>query len=441
MSKSNLIPRGRARGAHRRLAIQRAGDDEGTTGPAPRLFPEFNREAADGIKIEGGWKKLTYELARSGAGWVLRSGGDLPVKAGEVSKFLDAVANLRRDNLVGDSAELKKDTRTGGLGRVVTVMRGGEPMASFVLGKHPKGAWDSYFVRRSDEEKIYRTKTVDDNAVEDKNSFGSNSFDWAQYCNNAFKWAQTHIWSMDDGEVTGAWLERPGDMFSVQLNKKEEGAWALVETGKDGEKKADTAAVEDILGSLSSLAFEEVVGSTKDADARERYGLDQPGMTLILTLRKKVESKEEEGDEPKDGDEKEAKEPEYTEIKRTITVGKKMKTARSYDDEKGEATERELYAITVSGDLEDPAKANHIYLVDDYKVGPLKKSLEDLIVKEEPKEEPKDEEAPKDEETPKDEGAPKDEDAKEDETETPTDEPEDPKKPKTNRRTSPRTSN
>ena len=90
MSKSNLILAGVLAVLVVIWAVQRSGDDVGTTGPAARLFPEFNREAADSILIEGGWKKLTYELARSGAGWVLRSGGDLPVQAGEVNKFLDA---------------------------------------------------------------------------------------------------------------------------------------------------------------------------------------------------------------------------------------------------------------------------------------------------------------------------------------------------------------
>jgi hypothetical protein len=413
MSKTNLILGGVLAVIIVIWAVQRSGKDEGVSAAAPRLFPEFNREAADGIRMEGGWKGIPYEFEKSGAGWTMRSGGGFPVKGEEISTFMAAVANLRRDNFVGDSAALKKTSRTGSLGRKITILRGGEPMASFVVGKHPTNDWRSYFIRRSDEEKIYRTKTVNKNAPAANPTPSpfpgmggtDDSFDWAQYSNNAYKWASTQIWNLDDGEVREAWLERPGDGFNVQLKKKEEGAWTIKEEGKEDAVKADTSAVEDITGSLSYLAFEEVVGNFSDDEARAKYGLDKPVITLVLTLRKKVEpkaaAKKPDGEE---GAEKEAEaeaEPQYETIRRTVTVGNKVKLPRSYNDEKGEAEEREFYAIKVSGDLADPTKSDYIFLVDDFKIGPLKKSLEDLVLKEEPKEEEPKDDAPKDDE-PKD---------------------------------------
>lgn len=436
MIKSNLILSGVLALVITVWAVQRSSRDEGVSAPPPRMFPEFNREAADGIRMEGGWKGLPYEFEKSGAGWTMRSGGGFPVKGDEISTFLTAVANLRRDNFVGDSAELKNTSRTGALGRTITVLRGGEPMASFVIGKHPKGDWKSYFIRRADEERIYRTRTVNKNAGPANptpSPFAGmggidDTFDWAQYSNNAYKWASTQIWNLDDGEVSAAWLERPGDRFNVRLEKKEEGVWTILEDGKEEASKADTSAVEDITGSLSYLSFEEVVGSFNDDEARAKYGLDSPIITMVLTLKKNVEPKD---GEPKDGAEESdsEKKPETITIKRTISVGKKVKLPRSYDDEKGEADEREFYAIKVSGDLADPTKADYIFLVDDFKIGPLKKSLEDLVLKEE---EPKEEESkpadePKKDDEPKETEDPKPEDPKAEEPKADEPKAEDPK--------------
>jgi hypothetical protein len=409
MSKSNLVLGVVFLVVFGIWAVRNLGDEETISGPAERLFPEFNREAADGILIEGGWKGMTYAYARSADGWVLASAGGYPVQSGEVDKFVDAVSSLRRDNLVGESETLQKTSRTDAKGRKVTILRQGEPMAEFVIGKHPKGEWQAYFVRRGDEQKIYRTKTISGSGeAAAPNPFGNmggptgpRAFDWAQYANNTFKFTKTQIWNLDDGEVREVWIERPGDMFNVKLIREEDEQWALVE--KDQKSKADTAAVEDITGSLSYLAFEEVVGAFDDEEARKKYGLDQPTITLILTLRREVkeEKKPDEekkpGDEEKKPDDEEKKpddeekndEPKYETFTRTITVGSKIKLPKSYDDEKDEKTEAEYYAIKVSGDLEDGSKAAYIYLVDDYKIGPLKKSLEDLKLKEEKKDDPK----------------------------------------------------
>jgi hypothetical protein len=372
---------------------------------------------------------MTYAYAKSADGWVLASAGGYPLESAEIENFVDAVSNLRRDNFVGESEALRKTSRTGEKGRKVTILRQGEPMAEFMIGKHPKGEWQAYFIRRADEDKIYRTKTVSGKGESTPSPFpgmggptGPRAFDWAQYSNNIFKFAKTQIWNLDDGEVREVWLERPGDLFNVKLVREEDEKWSLIE--KDQKSPADTAAVEDITGSLSYLAFEEIVGAFEDEEARKKYGLDKPAITLILTLRKEIkeekkegdEEKKDEGEEKKDEGEEKKDEPKYETFTRTITVGNKIKLPKSYDDEKDETDEGEYYAIKVSGDLADGSKAAYIYLVDDYKIGPLKKSLEDLKLKEEEKKDDgeKKDESEGGEKKPEDESKP-DEEAKSEE--------------------------
>ena len=167
------------------------------------LLEQVNQEAADAIYIDGGWKGMPYVYQRLEGVWLLVSAGGFPVREREIDKFVKAVSNLRRENFVGESQELRKTSRTGDLGRKVSVMRRGKPMAEFVIGKHPRGDWNSYFIRRADEDKIYRTKTVNNTdapPTEHSRSFGGGrrGFDWAQYCNSVFKTTETLIWNLDD---------------------------------------------------------------------------------------------------------------------------------------------------------------------------------------------------------------------------------------------------
>jgi len=403
--------------------------DSTRTAAAPRLFPNLNKEAVDAIVIEGGWKGADYAYVRGPEGWVLASGGGFPVTTQAPREFIEAVASIRRDNVVGESADLAKTTRTDSQGRVVRVLSDGVTVARFVVGKHPQGDWQAYFLRAQDAEgndhaEIYRTKTVTDEEAAKSSggdpmmgARGPQAFDWAQYCDEVFKWTKTQIWNLDDGEIRELELVRPGDHFNVKLVREEEDNWTLSESGNEP-VRADTSAVESITSGLAYLAFEEVVGASNDAAAREKYGLDSPVITLVITLRKKIEKPAGEEKE-KEGEEEEKKdaepESEYEIIKRTISVGSKVKMPRSIDDESGEVKEEELYAVKVSGDLDDPTKGGYIFLVNDYKIGPLKKPLEDLRLKEEEKKDEPSDDEPKEEskeDEPKDEPAdvePKDE--------------------------------
>ena len=403
-------------------ALTSPDDGAASTSAAPRLFPQFNREAVDRIVIDGGWKGTKYEFERLGGNWSLASGGGYPVQGDKAENFVDAIASIRRDNLIGTSEALRRTSRTGDGGRKVTVYRQDEKMAEFVIGKQPKSEYSDYFLRKEDEDKIYRARTVSDKDASvvslpgPYGPAGPRSFNWDRYSDDVSQWVDTKIWNLDDGEVVALDIERPGDKFAIRLVREEEGKWAIVEEGKE-KVAADTAAVEAITNGLSYLAFEEVVGAFGDQEARTRYGFGEaPAITLVLTLRKKVEKKPEEkkdpekkdpekkeGDEEKKDEEKKPDEPEYTEFKRVISVGHKVKLARSFDEEKGEPKEEEFYAVKTSGELSDRSKAAFIYLVNDYKIGPLKKSREDFVLaseEEESEEEPEKESEPeKDAET------------------------------------------
>ena len=42
-------------------------DSDKPSGPAPRLFPDFNKEAVDSIVIESGWEKTRWVFSRLGS--------------------------------------------------------------------------------------------------------------------------------------------------------------------------------------------------------------------------------------------------------------------------------------------------------------------------------------------------------------------------------------
>ena len=107
------------------------------SGPSPRLFPDLNKEAARLIIIEGGWKDRSYVFAKLGSAWHLASGGGFQAKADTAETLLDAVWNLRSENPVSDSLEVRKSTRTDEGGRLVLIYADdpeAEPMASFCIG-------------------------------------------------------------------------------------------------------------------------------------------------------------------------------------------------------------------------------------------------------------------------------------------------------------------
>jgi hypothetical protein len=154
-------------------------------------------------------------------------------------------------------------------------------------------------------------------------------------------------------------------------------------------------------------------------------------MTLVMTLRKKIEPKD--GDDEKEEGKDEPK-PEYVTINRILEVGAKVKRPR-FDSYKDEYTSDEYYPIRIGprDGFDDPgeeSRTNVVFLVNSYKVSPLQKNLEDLKAEEPPEPPPGEGEPEKEaEDAPGKEaeestGKPKDEP----ETEPKKDEPAEPKK-------------
>ncbi|MHC4164064.1 MAG: DUF4340 domain-containing protein [Planctomycetota bacterium] len=407
--------------------IGRDWDEGATSAPAARLFPDFNKEAVDEIVIDGGWQKTRMVLARTGSEWRLASAGDYPVKRDAVDDFIDAAYNLRKHIVLGTSADLQKSTHTDAEnGRKVTVLRDGAPMARFLIGRNPKGAYEEVFVRVDEDDTVYRDRTIltkaKEAALPDPNEFGggrSQGFQWHNYLNNqSTKWLETKIWDLADAEPMEVWLTRRGEL-DVKLVKKSDDSWDLIDSGKDP-VPGDADAADGILSTVRTLSLHEVVG-TYEKVAKE-YGLDQPEMTLVMTLRKKVEPKEKPtGDEKKD-EGKEEPQPDYITINRILDVGPKVKRPR-FDSYKDEYTEDEYYPISIGprDGFDDPGeerRTNFVFLVNSYKISPLKKNLEDLKA-EEPEKTDKEGEDKEAEEPEK-----KDEDAGEKESEESTGEPE-----------------
>lgn len=414
-------------------AVWAIGHDWGggaTAAPAARLFPDFNKEAVDEILIDGGWQETRMVFARTGSEWRLASAGDYPVKQEAVDDFIDATANLRKLNVLGSSADLQESTHTSAKnGRKVTVLRDGAPMACFYIGRNPLGAYQEVFVRVDGDDTVYRDRTI---LTRDKEAAlpdpdqpfgggGSQGFQWHNYVNNqSTKWLETGIWDLTGAEPTEIWLTRKGEL-DVKLVKKSDDSWDLIDSGKDP-VPGDADAADGIVSTVRKLTLYEVVG-TYEQVAKE-YGLDEPEMTLVMTLRKKIEPKEGEekqGDEKKEEGKDEPK-PEYVTINRILEVGPKVKRPR-FDSYKDEYTSDEYYPIRIGprDGFDDPGEERRtkvVFLVNSYKISPLLKNLEDL--KAEEPEEP----APPEKEAGEAPGKETDEES----TAEPEKEPEEPKK-------------
>jgi hypothetical protein len=360
------------------------------TGPVPRLFPEFNREGADTIEISGGAAGTTWTIARpEGAPWSFVSLGGYPVKREAVDRFLDGVASLRMDNPVGTSAELRERTHTDGKnGRLVRVLRAGQPMAEFYVGKQPKQGYHEFFIRKADEDAIYRTTTLlerDRVASLDPHARAS-GFEWDAYVQEmSRKWVDPGIWDLGGAEVQEIRLHRK-DHYDAKVVKEAEDKWNLVEEGKEP-VPADADVADGILSAVRRLSLYEVLG--KYDDVKEEYGLDSPEITLLMTLREKAKKPApKEGEEKKEGEE-EPKE-EWTTFTRTVEVGKKV-TRQRYDSYSDEMKPEDYYAIRVDpqhiDDPEEKARGAYVFLVRDYTASSLRKELSELHAK--PKEEEK----------------------------------------------------
>ncbi|MFI5404032.1 MAG: DUF4340 domain-containing protein, partial [Planctomycetota bacterium] len=369
MSRGNLILLGVLALAVGLWLLGRGSPKDNPTGPAPLLFPDFNRELVDRIEMSGGPSGTAWTISREGKGsdWSLASAGGYPAKRAEVDRFLDGVSSLRRENAVGTSATMQESTRTDEKGgRLVRVIKDGAPIAEFYVGKNPKQGYSEFFVRKAGDDTVYRTHTVlskeqDAPISNDPYASGPSGFDWHNYTENlSTKWVDTAIWDLGNAEVEEISLTRPG-VFEAKVVKQAEDKWELLEEGKEP-APADADVADGILSVVRRLTLYDVLGTFDEV--KKEYGLEEPETTLAMKLRKKVEKPAPKEGEAKEGDEKD----EYTTFDRKIEIGKKV--SRTQYDYSGEPKSEDYYAIHVGPEdkienAEEKTRAGFVFLVRD----------------------------------------------------------------------------
>jgi hypothetical protein len=371
--------------------VSRSRDNEKTTPPTPRLFPEFNREGADRIEISGGVTGTSWAIARSGSSpWQLVSAGDYPVKREEVDRFLDAVASLRKDNPVGTSADMQAQTQTDDKnGRLVRVLKDEQPIAEFYVGKQPKRAYEEFFIRKAGDNTVFRTTTIlskdRDLAALNPEGQHASGFSWDAYVNEeSRKWVDPEIWDLGNAEVEELMLKRK-DLFEATIKKEAQDKWDLTEGG-NAAVPADADVASGILSVVRRLSLYEVVGAYDDVVHDD--GLDDPEITLHLKLRrKKPPPPPKEGEEKKAGEEKkEEPKEEWETLDRVVEVGKKV-SRKHWDNYSDEVKTDDYYAVHVGPKADVGDKAGYVFLIRAYTAGELRKELAELRAK--PKEEKK----------------------------------------------------
>ncbi len=387
MTRGNLILAGVLVAAAALWLLGLDWDKGERTGPVPRIFPDFGPDLADAIEITGGPEGTTWKISRPEASdWVLASAGGYPVKREEVDRFLDAVKNLRKDNLAGTSMDLRERTFTDDKnGRLVRVLRGKDPLAEFLVGKNPKSSYGDFFVRKATDDHIYRTHTLltadhERARSENPDARGPAAFDWHDYTGSlSTKWIDPAIWDLGNAEVEEIWITRPG-VYDAKVVRQAQDKWDLVEEGKDP-VPADADVADGILSLVRRLTLYEVLGAYDDV--KKEYGLEKPETTLLMKLRKKVEKPApKEGEPAKEGEEKQE---EYATFHRTIEIGQKVTRSR-YDSNSDEMKPEVYYAIRVGlqKDIEDAVerqRAGYVFLVRDYTASQIRKDLADLAAK------------------------------------------------------------
>ncbi|MGQ0612193.1 MAG: DUF4340 domain-containing protein [Planctomycetaceae bacterium] len=364
------------------------------SGPAPRLFPEFNKQAADRIVLSEGWMQHAFTIQRVGSDWELASAGGYPVKAATAGKLLDAVAQLRAQNEVSSSKEFHKEAQVDEQGRRVQVLRGETVMADFRVGRNPKGSYQEFFIRKEGSDTVYRTSTLLNPEAPKREpaapwDTGGSGFSWDTFVQKiGVEWIETEIFNMGDSEVQEVLLE--GAEGTIKLLRKGQDEWALEQPEA---APADTDAVLSVTNALRYLSCYDVLG--KAADVSAAFGLDKPVGTVTLVAKKKVEKKAEETPPPVPGeeekkDEETKEEEEFVLVRTGVRIGAPSKRADRMDE--GKLVENEYAPVTVSVEPADEKLARrcqYAFLVNTYSTAFLKKKLEEFRQK--PKEPEKEE--------------------------------------------------
>ncbi len=222
------------------------------------VFPGFEPWKVSRITIDGG--RLSFEQ-RDGNWFLIAAGEPYPADRNQVSALLQAIREMKRDNVATRSAD-KQDmfgVKAGQGTEVVAYRADGAVLADLVVGKKgPDGL--SAYMRRADADEVFlQPGTLRDHL--DKPVKG---------------WRDRKVFSWKAEDVVQIDLQT--DHETVVLNRDTRGQWFLA---RPVSGRADEARVQQILVVLTNLEADDFAEQV----TREQAGLNDPPLRLSVRLQ------------------------------------------------------------------------------------------------------------------------------------------------------------
>ena len=217
----------------------------------------FDKDAVTGIDIRAGNEadgeaSGSLTLIRGADGWTLADLNGFPASDTRMQQLLDSLASLTRPLPVGTSSDARQRFKVADddFERRITLRGDDGELVTLIVGDSP--GFRRLFARVAGEDAVYDLRL----ALTD---LSADSDDWID----------RGRLQLDRGKVqrvSGAdWILIRGD-----------DGWQLQDSGQP----PDADAVDDLLGSLTSLGYSGVLGT----DAKPEYGLDTPAATFDIGL-------------------------------------------------------------------------------------------------------------------------------------------------------------
>ncbi len=222
------------------------------------VFPDFEPWKADKIQVGSG--RLAFEN-RDGNWFLITPAGSYPADRNQVSAFLQAVRELKRDNIASENEEKQAifGVRAGQGTQVVLYDSEDRKMADFFVGKKGPDGLSAYIRRADSKEVILQPGTLRDHL--DKPA------KW---------WRDRKVFPVKAEDVVQMTLQI--DAETIVLNRDTKGGWFIV---KPLSKKADGARVEQILTVLNDLEAADFAEEMKPEEA----GLVFPQLRLAVRFK------------------------------------------------------------------------------------------------------------------------------------------------------------
>jgi len=222
------------------------------------VYPDFEPWKVNKILVGPG--HLTFEN-RDGNWFLMTPAGPYPADRNQVGAFLQAIRELKRDNIASENDEKQAifGVRSGQGTQVVLYDAEGRRMTDFFVGKKGPDGLSAYVRRADSQEVILQPGTLRDHL--DKPA------KW---------WRDRKIFPVKAEEVVQMTLQINEE--TVVLNRDTKGGWFIV---KPLSKKADSSRVEQILTMLNDLEAADFAEQMKPEEA----GLVSPQLRLAVRLK------------------------------------------------------------------------------------------------------------------------------------------------------------